>query len=148
MDVYELLKEDHRKVARLLKKLETTSSRALKSRTKIFLELKEELEMHAFVEERLFYPRLIDANKTAGITLEGYEEHRIIKALLEEMDDPMLVHDEWIAKLHLIKEKIEHHVKEEEGEMFEKARAVLTDEEAIKIGASIATEKAELKASA
>jgi len=148
MDVYELLKEDHRKVARLLKKLETTSSRAMKSRARVFLELKQELEMHAFVEEKLFYPQLIDADKTAGITLEGYEEHRIIKALLEEMDDPMLVNDEWLAKLHVLKEKIEHHVKEEEREMFKKAQAVITDEEAIKIGASIATEKAELKASA
>jgi len=148
MDVYEILKEDHKTVAELLKKLDKTSEDGTEKREKLFLELKTELTFHAYIEELLFYPLLKDKKESKEITLEAYEEHRLVKTLLEELDDMSKDSEEWIGKFRVLKENVEHHVEEEEGELFEKARNVLSAEDATAIGARIATEKANLKASA
>lgn len=87
MDVYEILEEDHKAVAELLKKLDKTSEEATEKREKLFLELKTELTFHAYIEELLFYPLLKDKKESKEITLEAYEEHRLVKSLLEELDD-------------------------------------------------------------
>lgn len=147
MDVYEILKEDHVTVAGLLKKLDKTTEQDSESREKLFLELKTELTVHTYIEELHFYPLLKDKKESKGITLEAYEEHRLVKSLLEELDDMAKDSEEWIAKFSVLKENIEHHVEEEEGELFEKAKKVLSQEDADAIGALIATEKATLKAS-
>jgi hemerythrin HHE cation binding domain-containing protein len=147
MDVYEILKEDHETVAGLLKKLDKTSEEASENREKLFLELKTELTLHAYIEELLFYPLLKDKNESKEITLEAYEEHRLVKTLLEELDSMSKDSEEWIGKFRVLKENVEHHVEEEEGELFEKARNILSSEDAAAIGAQIATEKAKLKAS-
>lgn len=148
MDVYEILKEDHETVAKLLKKLDKTSEETAEEREKLFLELKTELTFHAYIEELLFYPLLKDKKESKEITLEAYEEHRLVKTLLEELDDMSKDSEEWLGKFRVLKENVEHHVEEEEGELFEKARNVLSAEDAAAIGARIATEKANLKASA
>lgn len=147
MDVYEILKEDHDTVAGLLQKLDATSEKASETREKLFLELKTELNLHAYIEELHFYPLLKDRRDSKKVTLEGYEEHRLIKSLLEELDNLDKDSEEWISKFRVLKENVEHHVKEEEGELFEEARKILSADKAVAIGAQIATEKANLKAS-
>jgi hemerythrin-like domain-containing protein len=147
MDVYDILKEDHETVARLLKKLDKTSEEASEEREKLFLELKTELTLHAYIEELLFYPLLKDRKESKEITLEAYEEHRLVKSLLEELDNMAKDSEEWIGKFRVLKENVEHHVEEEEGELFTEASKVLSAEDAAAIGAQIATEKANLKAS-
>ena len=146
MDVYEILKEDHETVAKLLKKLDQITE-ATETREKLFLELKTELTLHAYIEELHFYPSLKDKKESKEITLEAYEEHRLVKSLLEELDNMGKDSEEWIGKFRVLKENVEHHVEEEEGELFEKAQKVLSQEDADAIGARIATEKAKLKAS-
>jgi hypothetical protein len=148
MNVFELLKEDHREVSKMMQKLEETTEQAVKTREKLFPELKKELELHAFVEETYFYPGLKDVAETKEITLEAYEEHRLVKILLDELDDLAKDSEEWGAKFMVLKENVEHHVEEEEGELFKKAQKVLGDEKAEAIGAEIATEKAKQKATA
>jgi hypothetical protein len=148
MNVFELLKEDHREVSKMMQKLEETTEQAVKTREKLFPELKKELELHAFVEETYFYPGLKDVAETKKITLEAYEEHRLVKILLDELDDLDKDSEEWGAKFKVLKENVEHHVEEEEGELFKKAQKVLGDEKAEAIGAEIATEKAKQKATA
>jgi len=147
VDVYEILKEDHETVAKLLKKLDKTSDETAEEREKLFLELKTELTLHTYIEELLFYPLLKDKKESKEITLEAYEEHRLVKTLLEELDDMSKDSEEWIGKFRVLKENIEHHVEEEEGELFTKAREVLSSEKANALGALMATEKANLKAS-
>lgn len=148
MNVFDLLKEDHKEVAKILTKIEETSEQATKTREKLFLDLKKELDLHAYVEETYFYPALKDVNETKEITLEAYEEHRVVKILLEELEDLDKDAEEWGAKFKVLKENVEHHVEEEEGELFKKAQKVLTAEQAEAIGADIATEKAKQKATA
>jgi iron-sulfur cluster repair protein YtfE (RIC family) len=128
MNVFDILKEDHKKVAGIFEKLEPTTERALKTREDLFARLKTELDVHALVEEKVLYPALEQIEETRDMALEGFEEHRIVKQLLVEMDEMAKDSEEWTAKLTVLKENVEHHVEEEENEMFKKARAVLNKE--------------------
>ncbi len=149
MNAFTLLKADHKKVAGLLEKLDATTERGVKTREELFGQLKTELDVHARIEETIFYPALKDAEETRDITLEAFEEHKIVKQLLGELDGMSKDQEEWTAKFTVLKENIEHHVEEEEGEMFPKARKVLGEEEAETLGTRLEEAKTkELKAAA
>lgn len=123
MNVYSLLKKDHKEVAQLFEQLMDTSNEAVKTRDKLFGQLKTELEIHTKVEESIFYPALKEPEKTHEITLEAIEEHHVVDQLLGELDDMPKGSDEWIAKLTVLKENVEHHVEEEErGDVSQGAR--------------------------
>ena len=148
MNAFELLKQDHEKVSGLFEKLEPTTERAVKTREELFEKLKNELDIHAEIEERIFYPALKEAAETRDIVMEGFEEHKIVKQLLEEMSALSVDTEEWTAKLTVLKENVEHHVEEEEGEMFKGARQVLSKEQAEELGARMESQKKRLSASA
>src|SRR5918994_1319529 len=107
MDVFQILKEDHKKVSGIFAKLEETTENAVKTREELFTRLKTELDIHAHVEETQFYP---------VIKREGFEEHHVIKTLLKELEAGDVGSEQWTAKLKVLKENVEHHVEEEEGE--------------------------------
>ena len=134
MTILDLLKADHDKVAKLLKQLEETTERAEKTRTEVFTQMKDELTVHAEFEEQRFYPTLKEEDESEDITREGYEEHHVIKVLLEEIAAMDPADPQWLAKLTVLKENIEHHVEEEEGEMFADAKKVYTKEELEALG--------------
>jgi iron-sulfur cluster repair protein YtfE (RIC family) len=148
MNAFNLLKEDHKRVAGIFEKLEPTTERAQKTREELFSKLNSELEVHAAVEEQIFYPVLKEAAETREITFEAFEEHRVVKELLKELASTPKDTEEWTAKLTVLKENVEHHVEEEEGEMFKKARKVLTDEEAEELGSRMEAAKKKLSATA
>ncbi|MEK6322277.1 MAG: hemerythrin domain-containing protein [Acidobacteriota bacterium] len=148
MNAYDLLKEDHKKVADIFQKLEPTTERAIKTREELFSKLNSELEVHAAVEEQIFYPVLKEAAETRDITFEAFEEHRVVKELLKELGSTPKDTEEWTAKLTVLQENVGHHVEEEEGEMFKKARKVLTNEEAEELGARMDAAKKKLSATA
>jgi len=148
MDAFKLLKSDHEKVAGILEKLEGTIERALKTREELFTQLKAELNIHAGIEEKIFYPVLEKAEESRDITLEAFEEHRLVKQLLGELEAEVKDDEKWTAKFTVLKEQIEHHVEEEEGEMFKKARKVLSKEEIEELGARMEKAKGEQKAAA
>jgi hypothetical protein len=87
------------------------------------------LTLHAKLEEATLYPALEKRMETHDLVDEAYEEHSIAKDLLEELGAAEAGSDSWKAKLTVLKENIEHHVLEEEGELFPKARDVLSDAE-------------------
>ncbi len=149
MNAFTLLKADHQKVAGILKKIDETTERAVKTREELFTQVKTELDVHTRIEETIFYPALKDAEETRDITLEAFEEHRLVKQLLRELDAADKGSEEWTAKFTVLKENIEHHVEEEEDDMFKKARKVLSDEEAETLGTRMEEAKTErLKAAA
>src|SRR5918997_2918825 len=129
MDAFELLKKDHKKVSGIFEKLDTTTERGVKTREELFTQLKQELDVHAKIEETILYPVLKEAQETEDITLEAYEEHAVVKQLLTELDEMPKSDETWGAKLTVLKENVEHHVEEEEGEMFSSAREVLSSEQ-------------------
>lgn len=124
-----MLKSDHKLVAGLFKKLMATSNRSVKTREELFEQLKMNLDVHAYIEEEIFYPAVKDPKPTHEMTLEAYEEHHVVKQLLKELEKMEKNSDEWKAKLTVLKEIIEHHVKEEENEMFPKANKIISKSE-------------------
>src|SRR5688572_9116825 len=123
MNPYELLKKDHEKVSDLFERIESASGEA---KLAAFKKLKAELDVHALIEETILYPALKKAAETRDITLEAYEEHKVVKDLLAELAAAK-PSDKWDAKLTVLKENVEHHVDEEEGDLFNKAKDVLSD---------------------
>ena len=148
MDAITLLKTDHEKVAGIFEKLEETTERAEKTREELFTKLKQELDLHAHIEESIFYPAIKQAEETRDITMEALQEHHVVKVLLRELDAMPVGSETWTAKLKVLKENVEHHVEEEEDEMFPKARTVLGREQLEELGALMEQEKKEQKPSA
>ncbi|HLN99922.1 MAG TPA: hemerythrin domain-containing protein [Pyrinomonadaceae bacterium] len=149
MNVFALLKADHKKVAGIMEKLDSTTERGVKTREELFTQLKTELDVHARIEETIFYPALEEADETRDITLEAFEEHRLVKQLLGELESMNKDQEEWTAKFTVLKENVEHHVEEEEGDMFPKARKVLSDKQAEALGTRMEeAKKQQLKAAA
>jgi iron-sulfur cluster repair protein YtfE (RIC family) len=148
MNAFELLKQDHEKVSGIFEKLEPTTERALKTREELFTQLKTELDIHAEVEEQIFYPAIKEAEETRDITLEAFEEHAVVKTLLAELEAEAKDTEEWKAKLTVLKENVEHHVEEEEGEMFPKAKKVLSKEQIEELGTEMQEAKKRLQSRA
>lgn len=134
MNAFTLLKADHEKVAGILEKIDGTTERATKGREELFTQLKNELDVHARIEEEILYPALEEYEETRAISLEAYEEHALVKQLLEELAAAPKDDEQWTAKFTVLKENVEHHVEEEEGEMFKKARKVLSEDEIEELG--------------
>jgi len=141
MNAFTVLKADHKKVAGILEKIDATTERGVKTREELFTQLKSELDLHAHIEETILYPVLEKADETHDITLEAFEEHRLVKQLLGELESMDKGDEQWTARFTVLKENIEHHVEEEEGEMFKKARKVLSEEEAEDLGARLEAAK-------
>lgn len=146
MNAFTLLKNDHKTVAGLMEKIEKTTERAQKGREELFTQLKTELDIHAEIEEKILYPVLEKPEETHDIALEAFEEHRIVKQLLSELESEPKDSEEWTAKFTVLKENVEHHVEEEEGEMFKKARRVLSDDEIEELGRRLEEAKGKQKA--
>ena len=126
MDAFNLLKEDHRKVEELFEQLESAQGQA---KMRVFEQIKSELELHTHIEEKIFYPALEKPKQTHDLTLEAYEEHAVVKTLLKELSRARTANDEWEAQAKVLQENVEHHVEEEENELFKKADSALSEEE-------------------
>lgn len=146
MDAFTLLKNDHKTVAALFEKIEPTTERAVKTREEAFGKLKEELEVHAHIEETILYPVLKKEAETRDITFEGVEEHHVIKTLLAELARMAVDSEEWTAKTKVLQENVDHHVEEEETKMFKLAREVLSKDQIEDLGNRLEAEKTKFRA--
>ena len=138
MDAFNLLKTDHRKVAELFDQLESASGKA---KLQVFAQIKTELELHTHIEETIFYPALEDPKQTHELVLEAYEEHDVVKKLLAQLSKAKSADEEWDAQAKVLRENVEHHVEEEENELFKKTRAALSKEEIETLGEQMENEK-------
>ena len=141
MDAIALLKADHDKVKKLLNELETTTERGVKTRAELFATIKGELTVHEIIEEEIFYPELKAHPKARDIVLEGFQEHHVVDLLMGELEQMDVADERWGAKAVVMKENIEHHIEEEEGEMFTKARQVFDRDELNDLGERMAARK-------
>jgi hemerythrin superfamily protein len=141
MDAIALLKADHDKVKGLLNELESTTERGVKTRAELFATIKGELTLHETVEEEIFYPELKAHPKAKDIVLEGYEEHHVVDLLMSELEALDVSDETWGAKAIVMKENVEHHIEEEEGEMFPQARQVFDRQELVDLGARMLERK-------
>jgi hypothetical protein len=145
MDAITLLKTDHDKVKKLLTELESTTERGVKTRSELFSTIKAELTVHEIIEEEIFYPELKAHPKAQDIVLEAFEEHHVVDLLMSELESLDVSDETWGAKALVMKENIEHHIEEEEGEMFTQARRVFDKEELENLGERMAARKESAK---
>ena len=138
MDVLTLLREDHDRVKRLLEEGEKTTERGEKTRTELFTRLKDMLTAHEAMEEEVLYPALKTHPKAKELTLEAYEEHHVVDMVLEELENTPVDDEQWGAKFTVAKENIEHHIEEEEGEMFRHIREIFSTDEREAMAAKMA----------
>ena len=117
MNAIELLKADHDKVDKLFQKIKSTEE---SEHPPIFEQIKAELDVHTHIEETIFYPRMMKEGdeELQKIVKEGIEEHRQAKMFLREISELADDSEKFEPKLKVLMEDIEHHVQEEEGEMF------------------------------
>jgi hemerythrin-like domain-containing protein len=134
MDAISLLKADHDKVKKMLADGEETTERAEVTRTELFGKLKAEMLIHERIEEEIFYPALKSHPKAVDIVLEGFEEHHVVDEIMGELEALPVTDETWGAKFKVMKENIEHHIEEEEGEMFKTARQVFDADELESLG--------------
>jgi hemerythrin superfamily protein len=153
MNVIELLKKDHQTVSELFKSFESAKEAEQKDvGQQIARQICQELTVHATVEEELFYPAVDakaqgqDDEYAEDKVKEADEEHRLVKALVGEIEGMKASDGHFAAKVKVLKDVVEHHVEEEEGELMPKAKKLLSKEELEEIGAEVEARKEELKA--
>ncbi len=147
-DAITLLKEDHTKVRALLDSLEKSSDGKPERRAILLQKIERELEIHTTIEEEIFYPAYkakAESKEDRKLYFEANEEHGVVKMYLPQMHQSDLAGEKFAAKAKVLKELIQHHSKEEEKEMFKKARKLMTKEELRELGARMATRKRQLQ---
>jgi predicted DNA-binding protein len=134
MDVFELIRSDHEKIKEIMEKLQDTSNRAAKTREKLLRDLQEGIVPHMYAEENYFYQLVLDESGETLPLYEALEEHRVAKASLADLDQTGLEDPRWLAKAKVLKELIDHHIEEEEDQVFRIARDVIDDQRAMSVG--------------
>ncbi|RZT09095.1 Hemerythrin HHE cation binding domain-containing protein [Duganella sp. CF402] len=142
-DAITLLTEDHEHVKSLFEQYEELGDRAHVSKHKLALQICEELTKHATAEEEIFYPAVRAATKDDDMLDEAVVEHASAKDLIAQIISADPGEELFDAKVKVLGELIDHHVKEEEGEMFPKARKAKLD--LLALGQAIAARKEEIE---
>lgn len=146
MDALALLKKDHDQVKKMLKDLDDTTDRAIKTRQDLFERLKFSLTVHEQMEEAVLYPALKEHAETKEIVLEAYEEHDVVDTILGELEQTPFDDETWHAKLTVMRENLLHHIQEEEDEMFGQVRRLFDKATLESLGDQMRTIKAQARA--
>ena len=147
MDIYGYLTRDHRKVAELMADLLAINLSAVQFR--IFERIHQELALHTEAEERTFYAALEEAGREARVedrVVHAKADHYEIRELLAFLSTESIAGPRWLEKFGELKHAVEHHMKEEEGEIFAKARILLPQTKANQLARDIDRVKRELVA--
>jgi len=143
-DAFALLTADHKRVKSLFKEFESLKDEGDDDRKAALVEtICNELTVHARVEEEIFYPALREVIEDEDLMDEADIEHASAKQLIAQIEQLQVGGDHYDATVTVLSEYIDHHVKEEEGEMFSKARKA--DIDSAVLGEEMAVRKAELK---
>ncbi|MES2718065.1 MAG: hemerythrin domain-containing protein [Pseudomonadota bacterium] len=143
-DAIALLKADHTAVDQLFAEYEKT--RSVANKQALIAEICTALSVHAQIEEEIFYPAVKAALKDKLLVPEATVEHASIKDLVVQLQGAKPGDEMVDAKVKVLSEYVKHHVKEEQTEMFVKAKTTSLDMAAL--GAQLAARKDELLAQA
>ncbi len=143
-DAIALLKADHVAVSQLFAEYEKT--RSVPKKKALVAEICDALTVHAQIEEEIFYPAVKAATKDTLLVPEATVEHASVKDLIAQLESVEPDGEMYDAKVRVLSEYVKHHVKEEQNEMFAKAKASSVD--MVELGASMAARKEELLAQA
>jgi hemerythrin-like domain-containing protein len=140
-DAIAILRADHALVSRLFSEYEKT--RSVPKKKALVAQICTELNVHAQVEEEIFYPAFKAALRDKKLVPEATVEHATLKDLISQVEGREPDGEMFDAKITVLSEYVKHHVKEEQNEMFPKAKSSKLDMDAL--GAKILVRKAELK---
>jgi hemerythrin superfamily protein len=141
MDAISLLKQDHEKVKGIIKQVEETDGRSSSKREELFQTIVDELTVHERIEEEIFYPTVQKHEKAKELILESYVEHGVVDDLLDEISTIETSDEKWMAAFKVFKENLEHHIQEEEGELFPKVQEIFKEDQLSKMGEQMMTLK-------
>lgn len=131
MDAIVMLRNDHKTVESLFKKLD-------KDDVSVVPEICAALTQHAYIEEQVFYPAVrAEVEDELDDVLEAVEEHHLVKVLVAELESLTPSDETYKAKATVLAELVRHHVEEEEGEMFPRVREALGRRRLTEIGAEM-----------
>jgi len=128
MNIFEALREDHDRQRTLVELLTKTQGDS-EGRREIFERLKRELEEHAAAEERAFYIPLIEEDMTQDKARHSIAEHQEIDELIAELEETDRSSAAWLSTAQKLKDKVTHHLDEEEREVFQMAGKVLSEQQ-------------------
>ena len=123
------LHQDHQKVEQIFRKLMETGDGADKTRLDLCQKLKHELLAHAEFEEAVFYPAVRDRNGVGQQVKEGIEEHNQVKRMLSELEEMEPTSPVFMEKIEELQQAVQHHVDEEESEIFPAAKKLIDKDE-------------------
>ncbi|MCR2747843.1 hemerythrin domain-containing protein [Limnobacter parvus] len=142
MDAVSMLKADHEKVNALFEEYEKAESDEEKK--ELVAEICAELSVHAQLEEEIFYPAFKAAHEDKMLVPEATVEHATMMSLIEQIEGIEPDGEDYDAKVKVLSEYVKHHVKEEQSEMFTKAKTDSLDLD--ELGALMAERKIDLLA--
>ena len=144
-EFFNMITKDHDEVKDILEKATKSSDGAVKTREKLFLQLKKELVPHLKAEEAVFYPALMDKKQGRKHSLEAIEEHHLTELVLNQLEDLPVDDEVWTAKLKVLKDLVEHHIEEEEEEIFDIAEEEINKDDFKQIMQGFQKEKEKIK---
>lgn len=140
VDAIKLLRDDHKRVTALFEEYE--AARSTKKKKELVGKICTELTVHAQIEEEIFYPSVKKALKDKELVPEAKVEHDTLRSLIAQVEGNEPDGEMFDAKIQVMSEYVKHHVKEEQNEMFTKAKKTSLDMK--KLGAQLAERKQEL----
>lgn len=128
MDPIALLKKDHQEVKGMFEEYDKAGDEAYARKQALFAEIRAALTVHMDIEETIFYPAVkqVPVEEVKDEVREADEEHHVVKVLLKELSGMTPKDEQFDAKLTVLKENVEHHVKEEENELLPDAKKRLS----------------------
>jgi len=142
VDIYSLIKKDHAEIANLFRRLKAAEGFSETSE-QLFAQLREDLELHAHAEERVWYVALQEAEGTQELVEEALDDHALVQNLLDELAALCMDEETWNEKLEVLEEHVKGHVEEEEGDIFDAAYRLFSAEQAAKLAQRWQTAKQE-----
>jgi hemerythrin-like domain-containing protein len=143
MNALDLLKQQHEEVSKLFKRFEKLEEGGIAERRELFVMIADRLSAHATIEEQFFYPS-IKTEKTEDLVREAVEEHLAVKRIIADLLEMEPADENYTAKMKVLQENVEHHVEEEEEELFKLVRKVLDQDQLLALGVQMMAEYKEL----
>jgi hemerythrin-like domain-containing protein len=134
MQLFELIKSQHEEIKEILEEMAGSKSTQVKSREKLLDRLKKLLLPHHEAEEKYLFKILFEESDETVPLYEGIEEHRAVQFVLKDLEKTPADDDAWEGVCLVLKEMAEHHIEEEEDEIFDLAKEVIDSDRAKSIG--------------
>ncbi len=133
MNIFDEIIEDHEKQRKQMETLVKTEGDS-QERNRVFDDFTKELKAHAAAEEQVFYANLMEDPDGTDKARHSVAEHQVALDLIDELNDASMSSAGWLQKFKQLKHDNEHHMEEEENEVFKKAKEVFQDSEIEKMG--------------